>query len=156
MSFKEIQMSVQIVVPDPQAHAGLFRAIITKSHTADHRFFSKRSIVIVHKEQTGSGVAGYVNIRTAVFVQVSRDDGHAVAFYRTRDACLLADVDECPIAPVAVWGMPAGRHPAGPAFHGHALPVAIYVLAGHWSMLEREANVIGDEEIEIAIAVVVN
>src|SRR5579863_976260 len=42
-----------------------------------------------------------------------------------------------------------------PTFHRDALPIAIYVLAGHGRVLEGEPYVVGNEQVEMAIPVVV-
>src|SRR5437660_6640134 len=51
--------------------------------------------------------------------------------------------------------MSASGQPARSAFHGNTFPVAIDVLPRHGSVFEREANVVGDEQIKMAVAVVV-
>ena len=51
--------------------------------------------------------------------------------------------------------MPACGQSARTALDGNSLPVAVYVLAWHGSVFERETNVVGHEEIEMAVAVVV-
>ncbi len=51
--------------------------------------------------------------------------------------------------------MPSGRHPPRSALDGNALPVAVGVRPGDGRVLEREAHVVGDEQVQVAIPVVV-
>src|ERR1700685_2616146 len=43
----------------------------------------------------------------------------------------------------------------GSALHGNTFPIAIYVLSRHRSMFKRKTHVIGNEEIQVPIAVVI-
>src|SRR4030095_14886584 len=51
--------------------------------------------------------------------------------------------------------MPSGRQPSRSAFDGNAFPVAVAVLSGNGRMLERESHVVGDEQVEVSIPVVI-
>ena len=73
-----------------------------------------------------------------------------------RDARLPADVGERAVAVVVKELHRSGRQPARTAVHGHALPAAVRVLAGLRQLLERRVQVIRDEEIEAAVAIVVD
>src|ERR1700757_2996924 len=52
--------------------------------------------------------------------------------------------------------MVAGRQAARTALHGNAFPVAVHVFSGDWGVLEGEAHVVGDEQVEVAVAVVIH
>ena len=62
-------MPVEIVIADPDAHAGLFFAIITERYAAQNPFFPESTVMVVHEQQAGRGIAGDVNVRPAVFVE---------------------------------------------------------------------------------------
>src|SRR5712692_5767941 len=51
--------------------------------------------------------------------------------------------------------MPSRGQSPRTAFHRNTLPVAINVFSRHGCVFKREANVVGDEQIKMAIAVVV-
>src|SRR6266566_815166 len=110
-------MPVQIVVAKSHAHSRLFRSIVAQGHAPDHTLFPKSSAVIVYEEQAGSGVAGYVDVRPAVFVQIGCNDGHAVAFGGAGHASLLTYVGEGSVAIVAVQAVSPRGQPARSAFH---------------------------------------
>ena len=98
-------MSVQVVVADPNSHAGLLRPVVAEGDAALHAFFAKRAIVIVHEQQTGSGVARHVDIRPAVLIQIGGDYSHAIGTGGLRDARLSTDVGERSIPVIAIQGV---------------------------------------------------
>ena len=90
---------------------------------------------------------------------LSKSAATAVIGYEPRrrgDAGLPADVGERAVAVVVKELHGSGRQAARPAVHRHALPVAVRVLAGLRQLLERRVQVVRDEQIEAAVAVVVD
>ena len=148
-------MPVGVVVADADAHAGLLAAILAERDAAQHAFLAERAVVVVHEQQAGRRIAGDVDVGPSVFVEIGGDDGHAVARRRGGDAGLFADVRERAVAVVAIQRMPAVRKAARAAEHRNPLPVAVAVRARHRRVLEREPDVVRDEQIEVAVAVVV-
>ena len=69
MSLQDVEMSVQIVIADTDTHARLFTAIVAKGHAAHNALFAKSSIVVIHEQQAGGGVARDEDVRPAVFVR---------------------------------------------------------------------------------------
>ena len=112
--------------------------------------------MIVHEQQAGGGIAGDKNVRPPILIQISRYHCHPVAFGRFCDPCLLADIGKRTVAIIAVQRVSSSGHSDRSAFNGYASPVAIRVLSWNRCMLEREAHVIGNEQIEIPIPVVVD
>jgi hypothetical protein len=98
--------------------------------------------MIVHKQETRSGIAGDKNIRPAIFVEISRDDCHPVAFSRFCDPSLLADVDKSTVAIVSIQRMYSSGQSDRATFHGDAFPVAIWVFSWHRRVFEGETHVI--------------
>src|SRR5436190_23910223 len=56
---EEIEVSVQIVVPDSDAHSRLLAAVLTQRDAAQHTLFAKGAVVIVHEQQTRRRIAGH-------------------------------------------------------------------------------------------------
>ena len=102
-----------------------------------------------------SGAAGEIDGRYPGWCQVVRACCHSLTVGATCDPGRLAYIRECSVAIVVVQGMSSVGQPAWPAFHGNAFPVAIAVLPGHGSVFEGETNIVGDEQIQVAIPVVV-
>ena len=82
-------MPIQIVVSDSYAHACLLHAIVAQGHAAQDAFFAKRSIVVVHEEQAGRGIAGNVDVGPTVLVKIRSNHRHAIRLRRLADSRLL-------------------------------------------------------------------
>src|ERR1700727_3029551 len=148
-------MAVQIVIAHPNAHSRLLHAVVAECHSAQHTFFAERSIVVVHEKQTRGGIAGNKDVGPSVFVEIGSDYRHPIGPRRARNPRLLAHVGEGPVAVVTVSRVSSGGQSARSALNRDALPIAIYVLARHRRVLERETYIVGNEEIEVAIPIVV-
>ena len=111
---------------------------------------------LLRKQQAGSGVAGHINIRPAIVVEIRGDHGHAVAAFARRYAGLPRDIRECAVAIVAIEGLRARRQAARTAIHGNTFPLAVRVLPGFGNGREVEIDIIGDKQIEMAVAIVVD
>src|SRR5438445_11698027 len=102
-------MSVEIVVADPNAHSGLFHAIVADRDSAQDTLFPKGSVVVVHEQKTWSGIAGDKNICPTILVQIRGDHRHSIALGCACDPCLLAHVGKSSITIVSVQRMPSCR-----------------------------------------------
>src|SRR5207342_2440392 len=78
MRFEKVEVSVQIVVANPNAHARLLHAIFAQPYTAQDSFFTKRPISIVHEQETWSGIGGNVNVLPTILIEIGGDDGQAI------------------------------------------------------------------------------
>ncbi len=112
--------------------------------------------MVVAIEDGGGGVAGDVDIGPAVVVVVERGDGEAVVAVGVLEAAGFADVFELSPAEVVVENVRRAGQAAGTAHDGDALPHAAEASAGLGSCREIEVDVVGDDEIEFAVAVVVD
>ena len=92
VGFEQIEMTVEIIVANADAHSGLLHAVIAEGYAAEHAFFPKRSVMVVHEEQTWGGIARHKDVCPAVFVEIGSDYGHPVALGCAGDPGLLADV----------------------------------------------------------------
>src|SRR5579863_67088 len=149
-------MASEIVISDPNAHARLFHAVFVKRYAAQNTFLPKRPIMVVHEEQTGSGIAGDKNIRPAVFVEVGADRSHAIVSARLGYPGRLADVGECAVSIVAVQILPCERQSSRAALHRNASPIAVDVLSGLGHAGEVEVQVIRDEKIQMPVTIVID
>ena len=156
MRLEDVEVAVEIVVADGDAHAGLLHPVLAQRDAALERFFAERAVVLVAKEPARRRIAGDVDVGPAVVVVVRGHGGHRVRARGGRDARLPADVGERAVAVVVKELHRSGRQPARPAVHRHALPAAVRVLAGFRQLLERRVQVRRDEEIETAVAIVVD
>ena len=89
-------------------------------------------------------------------IVVGDDGGHRIRLRRRRDAGRLAHVGERAVAVVVEQLHEAGRQAARPAVDRHALPAAIGAFARLGQLLERRVEIARDQQIEAAVAVVVD
>ena len=111
---------------------------------------------VVAEQPARRGIARDVDVGPAVVVEVGRHGGHRVRPGRRRDAGLPAHVGERAVTVVVKQFDESGGQAARTAVHRHALPAAVGVLARLGQLFKRGAEVIGDEEIETAVAIVVD
>ena len=48
--FKEIQMTIQIVVPCTDTHSGLLHAVVAECHSTEYTFLAKSPVMIIHEQ----------------------------------------------------------------------------------------------------------
>src|SRR5205823_4142382 len=70
MRLEQIEVSVQVIIADANPHARLLHAIVAQGRTAQHAFFAKSSVTIVHEQKTWSGVASDIDVLPSVFVKI--------------------------------------------------------------------------------------
>src|SRR5450755_2178392 len=155
MRLENIKVPVKVVITYPDTHSSLLHSVIAEGDTAHDAFFAESAVVIVHEKQARSGITSDENVRPTIFVEVCCNYGHSIAFAGSGNARLLGHICERSIPVVVVKDVLAGRQPAGATVHRDALPVAGGVLAGHRSVLQIEADVVRDEQIEMAVAIIV-
>jgi hypothetical protein len=72
-----------------------------------------------------------------------------------RDPGSLRDIRECSVAPVSVEQVRFERKATRSTCHGHAAIPAIRVLAGSGAGGEIKLQVIRDEQVQIAVAIII-
>src|SRR6185369_7280043 len=149
MSLEYIARAIEVVITDSDPHASLFHAICTKRNTAQHTFFAESTVVIVNQEQARCGIACHINIRPAIVVKVSRNDGHAIAFVQLSNASSLADIGKGPIPVIAIQGMPPCGKSAWSTLDRNSLPIAVAVCDRLGNTLNIKFQIIGDEHTEV-------
>src|SRR6202030_3725546 len=104
-------------------------------------------------EGTRGGVVGDVDVRPAVVVEIGCEHAQAVRTARTENAGGLGNVGEGAVPVVMVEDILASLQTGRPAGDHHAL-VEAWTRLRNWSRGQIHVDVIGDEEIEFAVAVV--
>ena len=105
-------------------------------------------------EGSGGGVVGDVDVGPAVIVEVGDGDGECVGADGVPHAAFLRDVGEGAVAVVAVEDVFATLQTGGAAGYLNAFVGAAGGF-GKGGGLDVEVDVVGDEEVEVAVAVVV-
>ena len=120
--------------------------------------FGERAVVIVAEQQAGGGIAGDIDVRPAVVVEIRGHGGHPVApVDRSRCPHALADIGERAVAVVVVQRERARA--AGRA--GRSSPECPSSCNSRFSpglrhVLQIEIQVVRHEQIQLAVAVVVD
>ena len=130
MGLEQVQMPIEVVVANADAHAGLLHAIVAERNAAHHAFFAKRAVMIVHEQQARGGIAGHEDVGPAIFVEIGGDHGHSVALGGSGDAGLFGHVGECAIAVVAIERMPSRGQSPRTAIHRNPFPIAVEFSPG--------------------------
>ena len=104
--------------------------------------------------QTGSGVAGDVHVGPAVVVEIAGEHGEAGGF-RSLDSGALGHVGEPPTSVVVIERHGFGRQAHGAADHGEPFPHALPAIAGLGHAGGIEIEIVGDEQVQLAVAIVI-
>jgi hypothetical protein len=129
--------------------------IFVKRGAAKEGFVFDGSVLLVDVEDGGCAVAGDIEVCPAVSVEVSSDNTEGVVATGSGDAGGLGHVGELPRPVVPIEDIAIERKPARPAGGGDVAVVAVRILAGFGRRLEVELEIVGDEQIEIAVAIVI-
>ena len=110
---------------------------------------------IVAVEVVGLAVVGDEEVELAVVVEVGPDGGEAEEVVGVVDAGGFGDVGEGAVAVVVIEGVGRAFEAAGAALHGDVVVLAGDLRAELREVVQVEVDVVGDEEIGVAVGVVV-
>src|ERR1017187_1263144 len=125
MRFEDIEVAIEGVVADADAHTRLLTTIVAERDAALNSFFFECAVVLIHEEETWRRVADDIDVRPAILVEVRRDYGHTVTGPGLRESSCFRHVGEGAVAIVAIKRMPAEGQAARAAVDGHSFPVAV-------------------------------
>ena len=155
VSFDEIEIAVQIVIRGRDTHTRLRLSIRTESASRFNRNILKLSILLVLVESARGRIVRHINVRPAVVVQVRRQNSQAISAIRAENPRRLGNVGESPITIVVVKNVLTVFHARRPARDHHTL-IKTRPRFRHRRSRQVESDVVGDEEIEFAVAIVVD
>src|SRR5229473_2372588 len=153
--FDEIEIAVEIVIGGGDAHAGLGLAVGAESAARFQGDVYEGAVLFVLIQRAGGGVVGNVNVRPAIVVEISGEHAEAESAVSLEDAGFFADVGEGSVAVVVIENVLAAvesRRAAG----DHDAFVEAGTGFGNRRGLQVEIDVVGDEKIEVAVAIVVH
>ena len=156
MCLQNVELCVAVVVADREPHAGLRVSPIVVRGAAFERDVVERAIVVVAVQDRGGRIRCDVDVGPVVAGEIRGCRSHRVAARDTRDARRLGPILERAVAAIAEEQVGVGRQPFRATVHRQAFPQAVRTLAGLGRGIEVEPQVVGDEEIEAAVAVVVD
>src|SRR3989441_4273970 len=151
----DVEIAVEVVIGGGDAHAGLGLAVGREGAAGFDGDIGERAVPFVLIERAGLRVVGDVNVGPAVVVEIGGEDAEAESAVGLQDAGGFGDVGEGAVAVVVIEDVFAAGQ-AGRAAGDHDAFVEAGARFGNGRGSEVEINVIGDEEIEAAVAVVVH
>src|SRR5258708_28763741 len=155
MRFEDVQVAIRIEVADTEPHSSLLPAVLIQRDTALQTALGERAIVIVAEQQAGRGVAGDVNIRPAVTVKIGGSRRERVIRRGCQNAGWLAHIRECSVSVVVVQTASFLRKPPWPTEDRNTCPIAGGILAADRDLVRVENNILIDEQIQPAVAMIV-
>ena len=136
----DVQPAVGVVVADADAHAGQGDAVFVERAAGRNRDLPERPVMIVAIQQARRAVAGDVDVRPSVVVEIRRrrahpvrarrlpvaaDEDHRGRPARTGDPRRFRDVGECAVAAVAIEDVRAAGEPQRPAGNRDVVVAAV-------------------------------
>ena len=113
--------------------------------------------MVVHQQQRGSHVAGHEDVGPAVLVGIDAECRQSVGAAQCGNAGLARDIGEGSVAVVAVEVVLRLGQAQRAAHRGHALVIAVgNSQGGFGSGGQIDFKIVGDEKIEMAVAVVIH
>ena len=113
------------------------------------------AVLLILIERGGGGIVGDVDVGPAVVIEIGRGDTQTIGAWRFPDAGFLADVGERAVAIVVVQDVLAAAQAGRSAGDQQAL-VGAGAGFGRRGGLQIEIDIVGDEEIEMAVAIVIH
>ena len=152
--FEHVHRPVAIVVADGDAHAGLRLPVLTVRAAARHADVGERAVAIVAVQCARVRIVRDIEVDPAVVVEVERAHAQAVCALRARDPRLLGHIVERAVAGIVVQHVFATGQPRRAARHLDPF-VATQPRVRRGRGGQIEIDVVGDEEVEPAVAIVI-
>ncbi len=155
VSLDDIEAPLHAEIADAKAHAGLLHPIFTQGHSAVDALLAEGSVAIIAEEQTRRGIAGDIDVRPSVVIEIRGNCGQSVASLGPADAGCGRDIGEGAIAIIAIERMAPVGQALGTAAHRHALVIAACAGARARHRLCIEDKIVRHEQVELAIPIVI-
>ena len=151
----QVEAPVAVVVAERQSHAPLLDSVFIYRHAEHESLLGEGAVMVVAIGVVGRCIIGDDEIGPAVVIQVRPHGPESIVSDRVVDFSRDRHVCEGPVAVVAVERVAGSGETAGAALDGNSPVLAHRSFAELRQVVQLECHVVGDEEIEIAIAVVI-
>ena len=131
-------------------------AVVVESGPGGDADVGESAVAIVVVENAGGAVAGNENVRPAIVVIVERGDAQGIMAVGLVDVGFFGDVFKGAVAVVVIENIFCSGQSLRAAHHGDAFPHTGGAIAGSRGGGEIEVHIVGDHEVEMAIAVVID
>ncbi len=153
--FNQIEIAIQIIIRCRDPHAGLRLSIRAQSASCFDCDVLKFPVLLVLVERAGGGIVGDINIGPAIVVEICSQHSEAVGAAGAENSRRVGNVGERAIAVVVIQNVFAALQSRRSARHHYAL-VKARARFRHGRSRQIEIDVVGDEQIEFAVAIVVD
>ena len=137
-------------------HARLFAPVPVEGHSRFHSHFLECAVVIVVKQQAWRGIARHKNVWPSIIVEIPGQGCEAIKCIRFRHSRLVARVCESAVS-IVVEQLAMRSFQSPRAAHDRdSLPDAIITAARHRSIRKIQVHVLGDEQIQFSVAVIIH
>src|SRR5216684_1594874 len=151
----QVEISVQIIVGGGNSHAGLRLAVGTQGAASLDGDVLKFPVLLVLIESAGRGIVGNINVGPAVVVEVGGEHSQTVGAVGTENSRSFGNVAERSVSVIVVENVLSSLQSGRAARHHHAL-IEARTRLGNGRSRQVEINVVGDEKIEAAVAIVID
>src|SRR5579862_2085805 len=155
VGFEQVKPAIVVIVCGRDAHTGLPHDVLTETHAAQQAFFAKRAIAIVHEQQSRRRIAGHIDVGPAVIIEISSENTQAIKAFLLEDSRCGRDIAEGAIAIVVIERACLSNEPARAAIYCQTAKHAVGVGTRVKSRLERKIHIMGNKEIKLSVAVVI-
>src|SRR5271157_1045947 len=155
VGFDDVKIAVEVIVGGGNAHAGLRLAIGAEGATSFDGDILELAVLFVLIERAGSRIVGHVNVGPAVVVEIGGEHAQAEGAFRAKNPGSLGNVGERAVAVVVVEDVLPTLETRR-STRDHRALVQAWARFRHGSRCQIEVNIVGDEKIQAAVAVIVN
>src|SRR5579872_1220112 len=149
-------MAVAVVISDGRSHARLLASVFVKRSASGDSYVGKSPVVIVAIKNAGRAVAGDENVGPTVFVEIQRRNTESIMAVGAVDMGLRRDVFKRSVAAVVVKDVFCAGQSARATHDRNPLPNAGWTLARRGGGRQIKVHIVGDNQIETPVAIVVN
>src|SRR5439155_8595542 len=155
IGFDQIEIAVEIVIRGGDAHAGLWLAVGAESAAGLDGDVGEGAVLFVLIKRASGGIVGHVNVGPAVIIEIGGEHAEAKSAIGFQDAGFFADVGERAVTVIVIENVFSAVETRRAASNHNAF-VEARAGFGNGRGLQVEIDVVGDEEIEAAVAIVVD
>ena len=156
MRFQHIERAIGVEVSQGQPHARLYLPIFVHRQTQLKPPFAKRTVPLVLEKQAGGRIGSHIDVRPAGSEIVGSHRGQPESWFRAVDSRGVGHVAESTITIVAIEQAPLGLQATWPAINWNAFKAAIGIPPGSRDRLKIEHHVVGDKQVQQAVAIIVH
>src|SRR5215471_9898824 len=153
--FDNVETASVVIISGRNAHTRLWLSVRTESHSCQNGDVFKFPVFAILIESASSRVIGNINVRPPIVIEVGHQHSQPVGPRGCSDAAGFRDISESAVTVVVIKDIAAAFQTRRPASHHDALVEARSGFR-HWSCFQIQINVVGNEQVQMTITIVVH